>query len=65
MSTLSFRCMNCLNAFVSKSSNYRTAEKELHRAGWIDVEGRNHGIGRLCPDCQKEAQRCESPTQTK
>ena len=58
MSTFSFLCINCPHVFVSKSSVYRTAEKELYRAGWIDVEGRNHGISRLCPDCQKEAQGC-------
>jgi hypothetical protein len=52
MSKISCKCYKCGTIFISTTHIYKTFEKQLYRAGWID-----HQIGekivRVCPDCQK------------
>ncbi len=50
MTTISFRCQDCRKQFVATSNIYRTAQKQLHWAGWHDRMNGNH-VERLCPDC--------------
>ena len=57
MIPISFSC-NCGQRFVSKSGIYKTAQKQLHHNGWIDVFESNGHVKRVCPNCQQEARGC-------
>ena len=60
MNKISFRC-NCGAQFVGKSHIYKTACKQLHKAGWADVNepiwnDRHFHVKRVCPQCQAKVQ---------